>query len=132
MFSDSDKARLLEAMRRTGTMRLEIECGDDVLTLGLSPNTPAQTATPVEIVPPAIIKSPALGRFVACGAGDGLRAASVGDRVRVGQVLGYVGLDGAHVPVFAPKDGVLVASHVQQEDRIIGYGDALFELEAGS
>lgn len=129
MFSDPDKSRLIEAMHRTGTMRLEIECGSDILTLGLSPSTPTQATAPVEAVPAIVVKSPALGRFAACGGDDGLSAVAVGDRVRAGQVLGYVALDGARVHVFAPKDGVLVADHAQ-EDQIVGYGDPLFELEA--
>lgn len=123
MFSDTDKSRLIAAMRRTGTTRLEIECGDDFLTLGLKPNARVKAA------PPMIVKSPALGRFVGCGADDGLTVVCSGERVSAGQVLGYVGLDGARVQMCAPKSGVLVGN-CTQENQIVGFGDPLFLIEA--
>lgn len=129
MFSDQDKSRLIEAMRRTGTTRLEVECGAEILTLGLTPDAPAKAAAPVETALPVIVKSPAMGRFVACGADDGLTLVFSGDRVSAGQVLGYVGLDGARMQVSAPKCGVLVGE-CPQDDQIVGFGDSLFVLEA--
>ncbi|KFB08340.1 acetyl-CoA carboxylase biotin carboxyl carrier protein [Nitratireductor basaltis] len=128
MFSDPEKSRLIQAMRRTGTTRLEIECGADVLTLGLALSAHPEATAPVETAPPAIVNSPALGRFVACGGDDGLTVVSPGDRVIAGQVLGYVGLDGARVQVSAPKCGVVVGE-CPQNDQVVGFGDPLFLLE---
>ncbi|WP_417604884.1 acetyl-CoA carboxylase biotin carboxyl carrier protein [Primorskyibacter flagellatus] len=129
MFSDTDKSRLIEAMRRTGTTRLEVECGGEVLTLGVALDAPVMAAAPVEKAAQIAVKSPALGRFVACGADDGLAAVLDGDHISAGQVLGYVELDGARVQVTAPKCGVLIGDGPRQ-GQTIGYGDPLFKMEA--
>ena len=129
MFSDTDRSRLIEAMRRTGTTRLDVECGADVMTLGVALGAPATAAAPAPKAAPIVVKSPALGRFAVCGADDGLAAVSEGDQISAGQVLGYVDLDGARVQVSAPKGGVLIGGGPQQ-GQIIGYGDPLFKLEA--
>lgn len=131
MFSDPEKSRLLEAMRRTGTTRLEIKRGDDVLTLGLPLTAPAAVATPVKAVPATIVKSPAMGRFFASGGDDGLAVLCAGDPVSAGQVLGYVASGDVRAPVCAPSAGILGADGPQQ-NAIIGFGDPLFVVEATS
>jgi len=118
-------------MRRTGTTRLDVECGEEALSLGLALHAPATDATPVEKAALICVKSLALGRFVACGSDDGLAAVSDGDQISAGQVLGYVELDSARVQVTAPKDGVLMGDGPPQT-QIIGYGDPLFKLEANA
>ncbi|WP_417522761.1 acetyl-CoA carboxylase biotin carboxyl carrier protein [Marinovum sp.] len=129
MFSDPEKLRLVEAMRRTGTTRLEIDCGDDSLTLALPAGGQPAIATAVQGSGPVAVKSPGMGRFVACGRDDGLIPVSTGDRISKGQVLGYLEVDGARLQITAPDGGILTDG--PEEGRIAGYGDLLFTLEAG-
>lgn len=130
MFSDSEKLRLVEAMRRSGITRLEIDCGEkDLLTLALPPACPDAAAPTVETATPTPVKSPGMGRFVAAGGDDGLGQVTVGDRIGAGQVLGYLELDGARLPVCAPTPGIL-RGDLPAEGQIIGFGDPLFTLEA--
>lgn len=131
MFSQDDLDRLIDAMRANQVAALTVEDGGETLHLKLAPvaadSTPAPMPTPAPLdLTPA--KSPAIGRFVARGADDGLAALEAASQIGQGDILGYIAHGHIRLPVTAPATGVL-ASATPDSDTIFGYGDVVFELE---
>lgn len=134
MFSQKERDRLINAMRAHGVTALSLEHDDQKLHLNLdaiAPKRPElQDPAPVQraLVP---VKSPGIGRFIACGTDDGLPRLKAAAQVVRGDTLGYIEQRQVRTLVVASADGIL-ASDIPREDTIFGHGDVVFNLEVGA
>ena len=131
MFSETEMEQILAVMHETGVRELTVEGQDGYLRLALPSDAAVTPATPAAAPAPqtVAVKSRGMGVFIACGQDDGLEEVEAGTVVRKGQVLGYTGDDGARLPLVAEADGTVLTAP-DRDNRLVGYGDILFELEA--
>jgi hypothetical protein len=127
MVSQADLDRLLAAMRTTGTIELEIASGEEHLRLVLPPGPVATTVT--EMPPPIPARSPAIGHWLARGAGDGLLPLAVGEPVLSGEALGYVLLGPLRWIVVAPEAGEVIDAG-PDDGTLVGHGDPVVKLRS--
>jgi hypothetical protein len=125
---------LIKAMRANGVTRLEWSRKRKGTTLRLSLGddtgaTHRSHATETPPIPALVIKSPGIGRFVPRGTDDGLKALAPGDRVGVGEPLGYIAQgEGILQLVVAPANGRFCGM-ARAGDHVFGFGDEVLELE---
>lgn len=130
MFNEADLDRLIQAMKLNAVTSLEVDDGENTLNLQLAPLR-GQRALPTEIAPKpvnnTIVKSPAIGLFLARGSDDGLPALQNHSVVQVGEILGYIIQGSVRVPITAQANGKLM-NDTPKDGEIIGLGDTIFSL----
>lgn len=123
MLSIEQIQRLVDTMEVNDLTTLEVDGGDYRVRLVRD----RAQASPRSAARRAVI-CPADGKFAGRGRDDGLAALARGAAVSAGEILGYLGIGFARVPVQAPNAGRLVAEP-PPEGQDIGRGTILFELE---
>jgi biotin carboxyl carrier protein len=112
-----------EALTQAGVDGIEIERGAQKLRIVVERDG-TSTVTAARATETSLAKAPLAGVFQAI---DG----PLPRHVAAGDTLGFVRVGPIVLPVKAAKAGMLIRT-LAEKDRLVGYGDPLFEIEPNS
>lgn len=128
-FSDPKTiAFLTEALTAAGVDGLEISDDSGQLRIVISAEGESRTA----VMPPArafVVKAAMTGIFCLQRPGCTAVSANLPRPVTATEVLGFLRIGPVLIPLTAGRTGLLTR-RVVQPDALVGFGDALFEIEA--
>jgi acetyl-CoA carboxylase biotin carboxyl carrier protein len=123
MITIDDLDRVLGWMLRDGLQSIDVNQGDSHIRLKLAGMTAGSPARRREVP----VSAKAIGRFLPAHPRSGTPDLKPGDRVKLGEIVGFIQNDTVLLPIVADTAGEVAQVHAEA-GRLLGYGAPVLTL----